>query len=217
MECNKKRLGNRMGMELSLVLIKPDAVELSLTGEILSHLDLQDLFLVGAKVVKPTYQLAADHYLEHKGKPFYEDLINYIMGKYHRMSGIYAFLYYGKDACSRIRALAGNTNPMNKGEGRKIITIRQKYGKNVIIFDENNNEVMENGHVLVRYENVMHASYYDKAEYEVKLWFSPEEIIEEYRLYSVKTVPDVFQDGRVSRRLVWEKDVPSLRKELFGS
>ena len=204
-----------MAFELSLVLIKPDAVELSLTGEIISHLDLQDLFLVGAKVVKPDFELASNHYLEHKGKPFYQDLIAYLMGKYHRLPCIYAFVYYGDNACQKIRGLAGNTNPMNKGNFQKIITLRQKYGKNVIIFDENNNEVIEDGHVVVRFENVMHASFSDKAEYEVKLWFSAKEILEGYRLYKTKILECCNSKGVCSKENVWEKDWAELRKEIF--
>jgi len=62
-------------MEHCLVLIKPDGVELSLVGEVLTHLEHEELFLAGSKVVEPTYELAAYHYYEHKNKPFYHDVI----------------------------------------------------------------------------------------------------------------------------------------------
>ncbi|MCX8057888.1 MAG: nucleoside-diphosphate kinase [Spirochaetes bacterium] len=194
--------------ELSLVLIKPDGVELSLTGEILSHLDMLDIILVGSKVVKPNIELLKNHYFEHRNKPFFNDIINYMMGKYHNFNFIYAFCYYGEDACTKIRDLAGKTNPMDKDGRKKITTIRQKYGKNVIVTDDNGNEIIIKGHTLVRFENVIHASYSDKAEYEVKLWFNPSEIVEDYRLYEWKK-----ESGE---NLVWTKGYLALRKEIFG-
>lgn len=194
--------------ELSLVLIKPDGVELSLTGEILSHLDMLDILLVGAKVIKPDYEILKNHYFEHRNKPFFEDVINYMLGKYHHFNFIYAFCYYGEDVCKKIRDLAGNTNPMDRENKKKINTIRQKYGKNVIVTDNNGNEIIINGHTLIRYENVIHASFWDKAEYEVKLWFKPEEIVEDYRIYDW----EINEKGE----MVWKKNFLQLRKEIFG-
>jgi len=194
--------------ELALVLIKPDGVELSLVGEILSHLDMLDIYLVGAKVIKPTFELLKNHYFEHRNKIFFQDVINYMLGKYHHFNFIYAFCYYGDNACKKIREIAGKTNPMDREDSKKIITIRQKYGKNIIVTDKDGKEIIDNGHVLVRFENVIHASFSDKAEYEVKLWFKPEEIIEDYRIYKTKLDSN--------NNLVWEKDFLILRKEIFG-
>ena len=194
--------------EHCLVLIKPDGVELSLTGEVLSHLEREDLFLVVAKAVQPSYNTVALHYFEHSNKPFYDDIIKYLLGKYHNFSWIYAFVFAGIDACNTIRSIAGKTNPLDIDKGKKIVTLRQKYGKNIIVKDENNKEIFDSeGHVVVRYENVIHASFSDAAEYEVKLWFSPEEIILPYRKYDT-----VEKDGR----LYWKKPFFSLFKERFG-
>ncbi len=187
-------------MEHCLVLIKPDGVELSLVGEVLSHLEKEDIFLVGSKVVEPTYQLAAYHYYEHNDKPFYQDVIKYLLGGYHSFSWVYAFVYAGENACSVIRSIVGKTNPMEIEYGKKIITLRQKYGRNVIVKDENGNEIFdEKGHVVVRFENVIHASFNDAAEYEVKLWFSPSEIVQKFRIY------DTFEkDGKIEWKVPFE-------------
>lgn len=195
-------------MEHCLVLIKPDGVELSLVGEVLSHLEREDIFLVGAKVVKPTYELVAYHYYEHHDKPFYQDVIKYLLGGYHSFPWVYAFVYAGDDACAIIRSIVGKTNPMDIEPNKKIITLRQKYGRNVIVKDKDGNEIFdEKGHVVVRYENVIHASFSDSAEYEVKLWFSPSEIISQYRIYET-----IENNGR----LHWKEPFEEVFKRRFA-
>lgn len=194
-------------MEHCLVLIKPDGVELSLVGEVLSHLEREDLFLVGAKVVEPTYQLAAYHYYEHRNKPFYQDVIKYLLGGYHSFQWVYAFVYAGENACSIVRSIVGKTNPMEIEPDKKIVTLRQKYGRNVIVKDENGNEIFdENGHVVVRYENVIHASFTDASEYEVKLWFSPHEILSKYRIYET-----IENEGKI----YWKETFENIFKKRF--
>lgn len=204
-----------MSKELSLVLIKPDGVELSLTGEIISHLEREDLFLVGAKAVNVTKKLAQNHYYEHKDKFFYEGAVEYLMGLYHNFQWVYAFVYYGENACSKIRNIVGNTNPMVREEGKKIITLRQKYGKNVVVRDSRGSEKIVDGHVLIRFENVVHASESSHSEYEVKLWFSPDEILENYRLYDYKEIELKDNKGNIFKKLVWTKTALDLQKELF--
>lgn len=175
-----------MELEHCLVLIKPDGVGLSLTGEVLSHLEREDFQLVGMKTVEVTEKLAAAHYIEHRKKPFYPDIIKYLTGCYHHFKWVYAFVYCGAGVCEKIRFIIGKTNPMDLEPGKKIVTLRQKYGRNVIVKNERGNELFDsNGHVLVRFENVIHASFPNMAEYEVKLWFQPEEIVSHYRIYPV--------------------------------
>lgn len=195
-------------MEHCLVLIKPDGVELSLVGEVLTHLEHEELFLVGSKVVEPTYQLAAYHYYEHKDKPFYQDVIKYLLGGYHSFQWVYAFVYAGEDACKIVRTIVGKTNPMEIEPGKKIITLRQKYGRNVIVKDEKGNEVFDDkGHVVVRFENVIHASFSNASEYEIKLWFSPEELVSNFRLY-----PVVEKDGKI----YWKEPFEIIFKKRFS-
>jgi len=197
-----------MSLEYSLVLMKPDAVVFSLTGEVISHLEREDLNIVGMKAVEVSHSLAAAHYFEHRHRPFFQDIIKYLMGGYHSFPWVYAFAYCGEDACQKIRDIIGKTDPMDIEPGKKIVTLRQKYGRNVIVRDEAGNEIFdEEGHVVVRFENVIHASYGSLSEYEVKLWFEPQEILSSYRLYPVKT------NGKGI--LTWETSAADLRDKLF--
>ncbi|NLC52201.1 MAG: nucleoside-diphosphate kinase, partial [Firmicutes bacterium] len=65
-------------MEKTLVLIKPDGVQRGLIGEIIKRFEQKGLQLVAMKLMQVTEELAAEHYGEHKGKPFYKDLIDFI-------------------------------------------------------------------------------------------------------------------------------------------
>lgn len=148
-------------MERCLILIKPDGLVKSLTGNILTALSETKLKIVGAKVVKVSRELAEKHYAEHKGKPFYEGLVDFIMGKKGYTDRVLALVYSGKDACKKVREIAGATNP----EEADPTTIRGKYGR-------------INSKTGV-FENVMHASDSpESGEREVKLWFKPEEVVE---------------------------------------
>ncbi|HNX97278.1 MAG TPA: nucleoside-diphosphate kinase [Candidatus Aminicenantes bacterium] len=197
-----------MALEHSLVLIKPDGVELSLTGEVLTHLDREDLFLVGMRAVAVDPPLAAAHYTEHREKPFYQDVIKYLCGGYHSFPWVYAFAFCGEDACAKIRAIVGKTDPMAIDPGRKIVTLRQKYGRNVIVRDEEGRDrIDERGHAMVRFENILHASQREIAEFEIKLWFSPAELLPGFRLYPVRDG----EDGR----LTWETSARQLLARLW--
>ena len=66
-------------MEQTLVLLKPDAVQRGLVGQIIGRLEQRGLKLVGAKLVQVDQSLAKSHYAIHEGKPFYEGLIEYIV------------------------------------------------------------------------------------------------------------------------------------------
>lgn len=195
-------------MEHCLLLMKPDGVELSLTGEVLIHMEREDIFIAGMKAVEVTYDLAAAHYYEHHEKPFYEDVIKYLRGGYHSFPWVYAFAFCGESACQKIRGIVGKTNPMEIEHGKKIITLRQKYGKNVVVKNGNGHDLIDsNGNAVVRFENVVHASFSDAAEYEIKLWFSPSELLSQFRLYPVK------EDDH--GHLVWDKPYTEIKRILF--
>ncbi len=153
--------------EAVLVLIKPDALQKNLTGDILSRISSTGLEIIGAKVVKVSRELAETHYAHLRDKPFFEDVIDYICGKQHGRNKVIALVYYGEDAISKLRALAGKTNP----EEADPTTIRGAYGR-----------ITTKG----VYENVVHVSDSpENAEKEIKLWFSPEELIID--LYPTRT------------------------------
>ena len=152
--------------QATLVLIKPDGLKKSLTGNILTRLSETKLDIVGARIVKVSKELAEAHYAFLKEKPFFEDLLKYIMGEYHKRK-VMALVYYGEDAIQKVRDICGSTNP----EEADPVSIRGAYGR-----------ITTKG----VYENVIHASTNpEESEREIKLWFQPDEIIVD--LYPTKT------------------------------
>lgn len=170
-------------IEQTLVLIKPDALKVSLTGYILSQLSEfhTGLRFAGAKIVHVTRMLAEEHYAEHKGKGFYPALIEYIMGGVHyeatpHRRRVIALVYCGPDAVRKIRAIAGPTNPHVARE-QAPGTIRA-LGTVVPVKNPEGAVVGE------RLDNLVHASATDpEAEREIKLWFRPNDIMPYMQAY----------------------------------
>ena len=149
-----------------LILIKPDGLKKSLTGNILTRLSETKLEIVAAKMVRVSKALAEEHYKHLKDKPFFNDIIRYLQGDLHDRKKVMALVYWGNDAIKKCRDLAGATNP----EQAESTSIRGSYGR-----------ITTSG----VYENVIHVSSNDcEAEREIKLWFSPDEIIVD--LYNTK-------------------------------
>ncbi len=145
--------------QATLILIKPDGLKKSLTGNILTRLSETKLEIVAAEIVKVSQQLAQQHYAQLKDKPFFDDLIKYIRGEFHNRRKVMALIYWGPDAIVKCRQLAGATNP----EEAESTSIRGAYGR-ITTFGV--------------YENVIHVSANSQeAEREIKLWFQPDEII----------------------------------------
>jgi len=151
--------------EQTLILIKPDGLTKSLTGNILTRLSETKLEIVGAKMVQVSRGLAEEHYKELKNKPFFEELIRYIMGDFHKKK-VMALVYWGEGAVDKVREICGKTNP----EEADSVSIRGAYGR-----------ITTQG----VYENAIHASEDNQhAEREIKLWFDPDEII--FDIYPVE-------------------------------
>jgi nucleoside-diphosphate kinase len=149
-----------------LILIKPDGLKKSLTGNILTRLSETKLEIVAAKMVRVSKELAEEHYKHLKDKPFFGEIIKYLQGDLHDRKKVMALVYWGNDAIVKCRDLAGATNP----EEAESTSIRGSYGR-----------ITTNG----VYENVVHVSSNpSEAEREIKLWFAPQEIIVE--LYPTK-------------------------------
>lgn len=145
--------------EAVLILIKPDGLKKSLTGNILTRLSETKLEIVAAKMARVSKELAEEHYKHLKDKPFFAELIRYLRGELHDRRKVMALVYWGKDAIKKCRELAGATNP----EEAESTSIRGSYGR-----------ITTSG----VYENVIHvSSNKEEAEREVKLWFQPSEII----------------------------------------
>ena len=157
---------NVMAIEQTLVLIKPDGLTKSLTGNILTRLSESRLEIAGARVVAVTRELAEEHYAQLKDQPFFDELIDYIMGELHKKRRVMALVYHGENAIGKVREMCGATNP-EEADPR---TIRGAYGR-----------ITTSG----IYENAVHASANPQdAEREIKLWFRPKELV--YRIYPVK-------------------------------
>ena len=156
-------------MQHTLILIKPDGLKKSLTGNILTKLAETKLIIVGAKVVQPSRDLAEAHYAHLKDKPFFPELIRYIQGEIYgeEYRRVLAMVYRGEDAIRKVRDISGATNP----EEADSTSIRGSYGR-----------ITTKG----VFENVIHASSsVEDAEREIKLWFKPDELV--LSIYPTKT------------------------------
>jgi nucleoside-diphosphate kinase len=140
-----------MTVERSLVMIKPDAVQRGIVGEVISRLERKGLKLCAMKMLKIDRQLAQRHYGEHEGKPFYEPLLRYITA-----SPVVAMVIEGRNAISIIRKLVGATDVEEALPG----TIRGDL-------------------VIHERSNIVHASdSNESAAREIGVFFSEEEILE---------------------------------------
>ena len=101
-----------MAVETTLVLVKPDGVQRGLCGEIVSRLERRGYELRGARLLKVSKSLAADHYAEHRGKPFYVGLVDFITS-----GPVLALAVRGENAIAGVRALMGATNPADSAPG----------------------------------------------------------------------------------------------------
>lgn len=131
-------------MEQSLVLIKPDAVERNIIGEIIHQYERNGLKISRMQLMNATENIARKHYEELEDKPFFEDLITYIT-----RGPLVALVIEGENAIEAIRAINGVTNPEEAAPN----TIRALYGNDVT-------------------ENSVHASDSpESAEREITIWF----------------------------------------------
>lgn len=131
-------------MQETLVLIKPDSVRRQLTGEILNRYERKGLVIKALKLIDVPRELAEEHYAEHKEKPFFGELVDFITS-----GPVVAFVLAGKDAVVNVRNLNGATNPLDATPG----SIRGDYA-------------------LTMDSNVVHASDSpESASREIGLWF----------------------------------------------
>jgi nucleoside-diphosphate kinase len=137
-------------MEQTLVFVKPDGVQRGLIGEIIARLERRGLKLVAAKFMAVTEEFAGEHYAIHKGKPFYDSLIEYITS-----SPVMAMVWEGHSAVEAVRQTMGATRPTEGDPG----SVRQDFG-------------------MMIGRNLTHASdSVENAKNEIELWFKPEELV----------------------------------------
>lgn len=106
-------------MERTLILVKPDAMQRNLAGEIIGRIERKGLRLVGLKLMQISDELARQHYAEHDGKPFFPGLLQYITS-----GPVVAAVFEGTDAAKAVRGLVGATNPVEAAPG----SIRGDFG-----------------------------------------------------------------------------------------
>ena len=133
-----------MAVERTLVLIKPDAVQRSLAGEILGRFERRGLTVVDGKLLTVDRGLAEEHYAEHAEKPFFGELVVFITS-----GPTFALVLEGEGAIATVRTTMGATNPADAGPG----TIRGDLA-------------------LSMPDNLVHGSDSpESAAREIKLWF----------------------------------------------
>ena len=136
--------------ERTLVLVKPDAVQRKLAGEILARFEARGLAIRGAKLVQVDRSLAERHYAEHTEKPFFGELVDFITS-----APTLALVLEGESAISVVRTTMGATNPANAAPG----TIRGDLA-------------------LAMPDNLVHGSDSpESAEREIGLWFTSDELV----------------------------------------
>ncbi|HDP33929.1 MAG TPA: nucleoside-diphosphate kinase [Candidatus Hydrogenedentes bacterium] len=213
-------------LEHTLVLIKPDALKNSLTGYVLSQLSEYHagLRFAGAKIVNVPRMLAEEHYAEHKGKPFYPPLLDFIRGLDHYPDApekrrVIALVYQGVDAVKKVRRIAGPTDPHVARETSPGCV--RALGSVVPIKDPDGKVITS------RMDNLIHASAtLPEAEREIKLWFKPTDIPPLMRPYetTIATESYYYHEGRLYTSyeaghtllmapgaVVWKSDLEVLR------
>lgn len=138
-----------MKKQRTFVMVKPDGVQRGLVGDIINRFEKKGLKIVAMKLVSVSKELAEKHYGIHKGKPFFEPTVEYITS-----SPVVAMVLEGFNAIDLVRTMMGKTNPADAASG----SIRGDYGQFIG-------------------RNIIHGSDgTDTAEFEINLWFKPEEI-----------------------------------------
>lgn len=138
-------------MEKTFLMVKPDGVQRNLIGEIVSRFEKKGFQLVAAKLMHISQELAEQHYAEHKERPFFGELVDFITS-----GPVFAMVWQGENVIATARKMMGATNPQDADVG----TIRGDYGIQVGM-------------------NIIHGSDSpESAEREINLFFKPEEILE---------------------------------------
>ena len=101
-----------MAIERSLILIKPDAVQRRLAGEILARIEQRGLTLRGGKLIHVDQELGETHYAEHREKPFFGELVDFITS-----GPTLALVLEGESSISVVRTTMGATNPVSAASG----------------------------------------------------------------------------------------------------
>ncbi|MEN9205165.1 MAG: nucleoside-diphosphate kinase [Thermostichales cyanobacterium DRC_bins_46] len=137
-------------MERTFIAIKPDGVQRQLVGTIIQRLETRGFKLVGLKLMQVSQELAEAHYAEHKERPFFKGLVEFITS-----GPVVAMVWEGKGVVAAARKMIGKTNPLDAEPG----TIRGDYGIDIG-------------------RNIIHGSDgVETAQREIALWFQEHELL----------------------------------------
>lgn len=137
-------------MEKTFLMVKPDGVQRNLIGEIVSRFEKKGFKLAGAKLIQISEELAQNHYKEHKERPFFGELVDFITS-----GPVFAMVWEGENVIATARNMMGKTNPSDAAPG----TIRGDFAVQVG-------------------QNIIHGSDSpESAEREINLFFNEEELV----------------------------------------
>ncbi|MCD8511451.1 MAG: nucleoside-diphosphate kinase [Bacillus sp. (in: Bacteria)] len=137
-------------MERTFLMVKPDGVQRNLVGEIVSRFEKKGFTLAGAKMLAVSKELAETHYGEHKERPFFGELVDFITS-----GPVFAMVWEGENVIAEARKMMGKTNPQEAAPG----TIRGDFGVQMSM-------------------NVIHGSDSpDSAKREIDLFFKDTELV----------------------------------------
>nr|WP_280139666.1 nucleoside-diphosphate kinase [Oceanobacillus limi] len=137
-------------VEKTFLMVKPDGVQRNLVGEIVNRFEKKGFTLVGAKLMQISDDLAQEHYGEHKERPFFGELVDFITS-----GPVFAMVWEGENVIKTAREMMGKTNPAEAAPG----TVRGDYGVTVG-------------------KNIIHGSDSpESAEREINLFFDSKELL----------------------------------------
>ena len=137
-------------MERTFLMVKPDGVQRGVIGDIVARFERKGFQLVGAKLMQVSRELAEQHYAEHKERPFFGELVEFITS-----GPVFAMVWEGENVIATARQMMGKTNPQEALPG----TIRGDFG-------------------LTVGKNIIHGSYSkESAAREIQLFFKEEELV----------------------------------------
>ncbi len=141
-------------MERTFIAIKPDAVKRGFIGKIITRFEEKGYKIIALKMLHPDLQIASQHYAEHEGKPFYNDLVKYITS-----GPIIAMVLEGDNVIAGARHLMGSTIPDDADVG----TIRADYA------------------LSKNYNSVHGSDCQISAQREIDIYFKPEELCADWK------------------------------------
>lgn len=138
-----------MAKQRTFIMAKPDAVQRNLIGDIMQRFERKGFHLIGAKLMNVPRELAEEHYSEHKEKPFFGELVDFITS-----GAVFAMVWEGENVITAARNMMGKTNPAEAAPG----TIRGDFGISMGM-------------------NIIHGSDApETAEREIALWFKESDL-----------------------------------------